>query len=41
MAESARQKLAYVYFEDDCDEDDCDEEDDDLRIIILLAMTAT
>jgi hypothetical protein len=40
MAESARQKLAYVYFEDDCDEDDCDEEDDDLRIIILLAMTA-
>jgi hypothetical protein len=32
MAESARQKLAYVYFEDDCDEDDCDEEDDDLRI---------
>jgi hypothetical protein len=35
VADSADQKLAYVYFEDDFDE-----EDDDLRTIALQAMTA-
>jgi hypothetical protein len=35
VTDSAGQKLAYVYFEDDCDE-----EDDDLRTIALEAMTA-